>query len=422
MISDPPAGDPPATEVTGQMTVYQMIGQSEAQGPAVGTKLAPDGRQWRVVLNGQASQVYMHGGLVNTNGQAIDVVGGRKPGYNTSYQSTGFVPAVPNGPVPVGYAAALAMQGETPAGPGFFTFIGNQGESVLFLDDDPATQASSYSTGTPIWDGAVFMLDELVRVHGYGNFKMPTIGWFHGASDKSMPRGQYRQIAGPVIQDYIDLHVSKLGLTTPPRLFLIQPVTSAVGPNPAEMAFDQVDIVRDMNGVLVAPSYGVPWLQSTDHPSIIAVIMHGGLYAWAAESPDDWSMLSPPAVTRSLDQIEIPISMRADEDLIHDVGRWSAYGGDPAFAGWVAHGGGSITSLTVQRDRVILGLSGTVSRVTYAHFNLDTAPHTVVADANDVIVPISRGNLRSNQTRAFSLRGIDVTLERWLPRLEVLVQ
>lgn len=404
------------------MTVYQLIGQSEAQGPSAGSKIAPDGRKWRDVLNGGPSKLYMHGGLRNNNDQAIDVAGGRKVGYDMTYTSTGFVPAVPNGVVPVGYAAALAMQGDNPAGPGFFTFIGNQGESVLFFDDDPATQASSYSTGTAVWDGANFQLDELVRLHGYGNFRMPTFGWYHGAADKAWPRGQYKQIAQPVIQDYIDLHVSKLGLATPPRLFLIQPLTSAVGPNPAEMAFDQVDIVREMNGVLVAPSYGVPWLQSTDHPSIIAVIMHGGLYAWAAESPDDWSLLPPPAVTRSMSQIEIPISVRPDEDLINDVGRWADYGGDPAFAGWVADGGGSIGELTVQRDRVILGLTGTVSRVTYAHFNLDTAPHTVVADANGVIQPISRGNLRSNRTRLFSLRGVEVTLERWLPRLEVLVQ
>ncbi|KGJ09016.1 hypothetical protein [Paracoccus sphaerophysae] len=405
------------------VTLMLLEGQSEALGPNAGGLTGPDGTtKLRALFT--SPDVLMFAGLKRADGASISsasmpLLGG----YDQAVDATGVMPSTGVGNIPMGLISAIALKeaGLITDSKVLFHFGGAGGQEVLTFDDDPTTGLTD-SRAMALWGNAEFIARQAAKAYGVGNIHLPYFGWHQGAGDRLLARNEYKARFDVMIEDRLAMYRSVLGLTTDPRLMMYQSATSPQPGSPCAMVFDQLDIIGARGGVLVAPSYGIKWNTSDDHPSVQGWLIQSLLFAWAAETPNNWNLMPPVSAPMSNGQMEIAISVRPDETLLADVGRFADYGGDPAHLGLKAVGGGSIGEVTVQADRLIVGTTGTITAIQYAHHLMNAGPHTVTPDAAGDYYLNSRGNLRTSLTRAVNFRGYNLTLERWVPRFEVLVQ
>lgn len=405
------------------VTIHDADGQSLALGPNIGALFAPDGRRWREILGSNGVQFAT--GLVRSDGVAVTgVATPLVKGYDLNSSVTGTTNANVNGNVPLGSVSAWALvESGFLDGTVIHQFHGAGGQPVYNFDNDPATGSADFIA---LYQNAEHWMSEVAAYYAQSDIPVivPRRYWCQGEADISLTRGEYQARFLAVHRARCDLIKSVTGQADDPLLYIWQ-TGSYMRKLPHHMVvLDQLDIAREWNGVLIGPIY--PYLvgDANVHPTDNASIEMGMLSAWATEEFEagrGWNLLPPLSVSRSGGTITIPISIRSDETLMTEPGKYDGpYGGDPANLGLEVSGGGTITSASVSGGNIVVNVSGTVTSVRYA-FQPAPADTRALLDTDGNGYGPHRGIIRTTLTKAASIGGLNMTLKRWAPSFEVAI-
>lgn len=402
-------------------------GQSLSLGPNMGSLASPGGAFWRDVYDGTSyPRAGYLTGLARADGVAVtNVANPLLNGYDPAVSATAIAPMAVQTSLPVGAIVATGLVRAGLAEETLFQFHDAGGQSILNLDDDPATGAN----GTTLYQNAEHWLAEAVRLVRAGG-RVPLVRRIHlnqGEADVSWPRGQWGAAAGKTL-DQMTAQVMRLtGQADVPRLFLEQ--TGGYMMNTAlnrhQCKLDQLTLVRERAGVLTTPLYAYK-VDNSDgkgvHKTPEAHLEFCETVLWAIaeiSAGRDWNILPPLTATRTGDVIDIPMQIPADELIVPEAaGKYADYGGDPANLGLEVVGGGSIAAVALSGQTVRLTVTGAVSAVRYA-MQETAADYRSFTDAAKQGYPAHRGLLRTDRVRTFETGGLKLTLRRWLPSFEV---
>lgn len=399
------------------------IDQSLGLGPNEGGNFAPNGQRWRDALNG-GEGVVMLAGMQRADGVAItQVAAPLLQGYNLTIAPTGIAPAVATGNVPGGLILALALQRD-----GVITdtvsyrFNGAGGQQIANFDNDPLTGSGSVL----LYQNSEVTIGRSVEFFGASNsdYTIPYFLMNQGEADRLLPRGEYTIRARQAINERM-AQITRLTGQTPPPIFIHQTGGYCRKQDNAFMVLDQIDLIREYNMTLIGPNWQVPVADAIVHPGINEHVYMYELAAWAIaerEAGRSWNLLPPVSVTRSGDTITIPISVRTDETLTTQPGKYAQYGGDPVNLGLEVDGGGSITSASVSGGNIVLQVSGAVTGVRHAHQRAAGIDYGTMPGPDGKCYVAHRSLIRTTLTKPMtSFGGLDLTLQRWVPSFEVLV-
>lgn len=408
-------------------TIHDSDGQSLALGPNVGGLTAPNGSLWRDV-NGGGNDVRMLTGLRRSDNVAVThIVSPLLAGYDQSVRATGEAAALAPTNQPPGLITAKALKRDgVITDYCLFHFNGAGGQPVVNFDNDP----SDGSANTTLYDNQAHILREAVRYlrsTGATTIRVPRRSWNQGEADQGAEPGVWGAGFDKVHQSRIDLIASVLDQAVPPKLYLIQ--TGGYCRKTAEhwAILDQVEAVRRWNGILVGPNWQCLVADGVVHHGIDGVLQMALTEAWAVaetEAGRAWNLLPPATpIARSGNTITIPITIRGDETLTTEPGKYANYGGDPANLGLEVEGGGSITAASVSGGNIVLTVSGTVTFVRHAFqrgegVNYGAAPYL---DSNGRAYVAHRSIIRTTLTKAETWGGMNLTLKRFLPTFRVAV-
>lgn len=413
-------------------TVTEIVmarGQSLSLGPNMGGLASPAGTPWRDLYDGTAySGAGYLTGLARADGVAVtNVANPLLNGYDLSVPATAIAPMVVQTSLPVGAVIAAGLIREGLADETLFQFHDAGGQSILNLDDDPATGAN----GITLRQNAEHWLSHAVRLVRAGG-RVPVVRRIHlnqGEADVSWPLGTWGTAAGRTLDQMTAQILRLTGQTDVPRLFLEQTggymMNTAV--NRHQCKLDQLALVRQRGGVLTTPLYAYK-VDNSDakgvHKTPEAHLEFCETVLWAiAETAAgrDWNILPPLAASRTGDVIDIAMMMPAGERIVPEApGRYAGYGDDPANLGLEVVGGGSIAAVTLDGQTIRLTVAGTVRSVRYAMQETAT-DYRELTDQAKQGYPAHRGMLRSDRTRTIDTGGLTLTLKRWLPGFEISV-
>lgn len=391
---------PPATSVT----IHYSEGQSLDQGPSVGNENSPSGPLWRDVFNG-GEDILMLTGLERSDGVLINTTA--QPllfGYDETVDATGSGPAAAVGAIPGGMVTAKALvRDAVEAGPMAFQYHGASGQEI-----------NNFLPGTLLYENAEHWLTQAMTIWA-DDSTVPRVVWNQGEADRTLARGEYQTRFATYWSEKVDQIQRITGQATAPVLYLLQTGGYMEKNDNHWMVLDQVDAVRDHSGIMVGPNWHVKVADGVVHPGIEEHIYLYERAAWAIEeieAGNDWNLLPPESVARVGDTITIPISIRGDETLAVDTGRYVGYGGDPDNLGLEAVGGGSITSASVSGGDIVIGVTGTVTHIRYAHQRAAGIDYADFLDGDGKGYVAHRGLIFTTLTKSVSVGGVDVTLER----------
>ena len=252
----------------------------------------------------------------------------------------------------------------------------------------------------------------------------PRYLWNQGEADRLLDRGMYTTRFRQFWLDKRSQIARLTGQAESPQLYMFQTGGYCRKQDNHWMVLDQIDCVREHNAILIGPNFQVPVADANVHPGIDGHIRLYETAAWAImehEAGRAWNLLPPTSVTRSGNTITIPISIRTDETLTTTPGKYADYGGDPAFLGLEAVGGGSVTSATVSGGNIALEVTGTVTSIKHAHQRAAGIDYGNFTDANGYAYVAHRSLIRTTLTKSVSVGGLNLTLERWVPSFEVAI-
>lgn len=410
-------------------TVTEIViagGQSLSLGPNMGSKASPSGTLWRDVYDGTAQPKagYLTG-LKRADGVAVaNVANPLLQAYDKTVDAAGIAPAVVLTSLPVGSVIATGLIRDGLAAETLFQFHDAGGQSILNLDADPATG----DNGTTLYDNVEHWTKNaarLVRAAG----KTPLVRRQHlnqGEADVSWARGQWLAAARKTIDDRNAQIMRLTGQSIVPRLFLEQ--TGGYMMNTAtnlhQCKLDQLDLVRERNGILTTPLYPFMVDNSDDkgvHKTALGHLEFSETILWAiaeVEAGRFWNILPPAGVQRAGDVISIPLPMRGDEALMAEAaGKYTGFGGDPDNLGFEVIGGGAITNVALSGGSVVLTVSGTVTGIRYAMQRTAT-DYRALTDADKQGYTAHRGMLRTTLTKKVTTGGQALVLKRWVPSFE----
>lgn len=404
--------------------MHVPTGQSLAQGVNDGGVPSPSGTVWRTVL--QNAGVRMLTGHVRKDGVAITTVGSPLlQGYNTAVDATGETQAVATGAIPPSFIASVARaRMGLPAGTVISTqFHGASGMSVNQLDDDPAEG----NTVIP-WENLSFSVNQQADYYqGLGvTITCPVFSYIQGEADVGQPRNWWLTRFTNLFNDAVATIRAATGQTTDPVLYLCQTGGYMLKGNAHLVVLDQLDAVRNLGGVLTTPLYWHKINNDDDrgvHLGTNGNLAVGGLEnraIIATEAGEQWNLLPPLTVARSGDTITIPISIRPDETLTTEVGKYADYGGDPANLGLEVDGGGTITSASVSAGNIVLQVSGIVTAVRYA-MQTTGIDYRQFLDANGEGYATHRGIIRTTLQWTEDFGGLTVVEQRGVPSFSVAI-
>lgn len=402
-------------------------GQSLSLGANFGAELAPDGRRWRDVFGGAANPgALMLTGLKRADGVVVsNVANPLLTGYDALSQASGAGPMVVQTSIPEGAVLACGLLREGLAAQGIaFQFHDAGGQSIENLDDDDATGTSGLLAP---WQNGEWWLTEAARVFAAqgGAVRVPRLFLNQGEADVARPRGWWLNAARTTLADWHGQIQRLTGQATAPKLFLQQTGGYMYGAdsNAHACKLDQLDLVRELGGVLIGPLY--PYrIDNADgkgvHKQWSEYIRAYEVGTWAAvedAAGRAWNLL-PGVPLRSGSRITIPVSVRGDESLTTVSGLYASHGGDPANLGLEVLGGGTITAATVSGGEIIVDVAGTVTGIRYA-MQRSATDYRTLTDASGLGYGAHRGLIRTTLTRNVTWGGQVFAIERWLPSFEV---
>ena len=406
------------------MDIYASTGQSLGLGLNMGGQASPSGTVWRTVLQNQ--NVQMLTGHQRKDSVAVASVSAPLlQGYNTAISATGNAQASAVGNVPPSFIGAVARARDgLSAGRGIsYQFHGAGGQSVTNLD-------SSTGEGTTVipWENFTFSVGQQASYwSGRGvSVNCPVFSYNQGEADVAQPRGWWLSRFTTLYNETVSTVRTATGQTSGPQLYLYQTGGYMNKVNGHQVVLDQLDAVRNLSGVLVAPIY---WQKISNddargvHMGTQGNLQLGELENWAItehEAGRSWNLLPPVTVTRTGDTITIPITVRSDETLTTSPGKYADYGGDPANLGLEVDGGGSITSASVSGGNIVLQVSGIVTAVRYA-MQTTGIDYRTLTDAELMGYATHRGIIRTTLTRTRTVGGLALTMERAVPSFSVAI-
>lgn len=414
------------------MDIYASTGQSLALGLNMGGQASPSGPVWRTLLS--SASVRMLTGHVRKDAVAVTSVS--MPllgGYNIAVDATGDAPAVAVGNVPPSFIGAVARAREgLPAGTGIsYQFHGAGGQSLTNLD-------SSTAEGTTVipWENFTFSVGQQAEYWDAQGVTVdcPVFSFNQGEADISQPRNWWLTRFTAIFNESVSVIRAATGQASGPRLYLYQTGGYMRKTGAHLVVLDQLDAIRNLNGVLVAPNY---WQKIGDahadaqqlgdgpgvHMGVQGYMQLGELENWAiteTEAGNGWTLLPPVTVERVGNTITIPISVRGDESLTTSPGKYTGFGGDPANLGLEVDGGGSITSASVSGGNIVVNVTGTVTAVRYA-MQTTGIDYRDFTDANGDGYATHRGIIRTTLTRTRTVGGLVLTMERAVPSFSVAI-
>ena len=413
-FSGAPVGVPKVTE---PVVLNMARGQSLSAGPNP-TVTAPSGETWQQVFYGNEDIHYISG-LSYANGNPISHIG--QPmgqGYgptigDASSREMSVVTFVTEGAV---VSHGLVRDGLVPG------VISHQwhdigGISVTVIAD-PA--------GLPYQNAEHWLTEAMTVYDQAASVTVPRVIYNQGEADLAQPRGWWRDQFALCWAGMVEQIQRITGQATVPRLYMHQ--TGGYGNKTSEHlpVLDQLEAVVAAGGILIGPN----WAHLVDnyddrmvHMSIGGHIEMSEMSVWAIQSTEagqDWNLMVPATVIRSGNTITIPVSVRGDENLTTEPGKYAAYGGDPTNLGLEVLGGGSITSATVSGGNIVLEVSGAVTEVRHAMQanGIDTRTQL---DANGFGYVAHRSIIRTTLTRARTVGGLALTLKRFVPSFSVAI-
>ena len=409
-----PVGVP---KVTAPVVLNMARGQSLSAGPSP-TALAPNGDTWQDVFYGNENIHYISG-LRYTNGNPVTHIG--QPmgqGYGTtvgepSSRDMSVLTFITEGAV---VSHGLVREALVPG------VISHQwhdigGISVTVIADP---------NGVP-YKNAEHWLKEAMTVYDQSaSVTVPRVIYNQGEADLAQPRGWWRDNFAVCWGGMVEQIRRITGQVTAPRLYMHQ--TGGYGNKTSDYfpVLDQIDAVVAAGGIMIGPN----WAHLVDnydnrmvHMTIQGHVEMSEMSVWAiqaTEAGQDWNLFVPAAVARSGNTITIPVSVRGDETLTTEVGKYSSYGGDPVNLGLEVLGGGNITSATVSGGNIVLQVSGTVTAVRHAmqRNGIDTRTQL---DSNGYGYVAHRSIIRTTLTRTRTVGGLELVLKRFIPSFEVTI-
>lgn len=252
--------------------------------------------------------------------------------------------------------------------------------------------------------------------------RFPRYVWNQGEADRLLARGEYTTRFRQFWSDKRAQIARLTGGATAPQLYMFQTGGYCRKQDNHWMVLDQIDCVREYNAILVGPNWQVPVADANVHPSIGGHIRLYETAAWAiaeTEAGRAWNLLPPTSVTRSGNTITIPISIRTDETLTTTPGKYADYGGDPAFLGLEAVGGGAVTAASVSGGNIVVEVAGTVTSIKHAHQRAAGIDYGTFTDAQGQAYVAHRSLIRTTLTKPVEVAGLAMTCERWVPSFEV---
>lgn len=404
-------------------TVVDLDGQSLALGANVSNTTAPNGQTWR--SNYTSAAVRSLSGLQRPDGVVVTHVSAPLlQGYNESIAATGVMNATTLSNLPLGQMLAYGLVRE-----GIITntpmnqFHGAGGQSVLNFNDDPADGDGR----TTLYHNRKHYLEQVKSQLGVIPVTLPRFYWQQGEADAAMARGAYQVAFRKTHDQQRALIQSTLVQAQPPRLYMYQTGGYCRKQNDHFMVLDQLDCVREYSGILIGPNWQVPVVDQNVHPGQLQYLYLSELAVWATVevvAGRNWNLLPPTTpVTRVGDTITIPITVRSDETLTTQPGKYASYGGDPADLGLEVVGGGSITSASVSGGNIVLQVSGTVTAVRHAFQRAAGINYgdPEYQDSNGLCYVAHRSIIRTTLTKSITVAGHAMQLQRWVPSFEVAV-
>lgn len=408
--------------VTATVLGFDSIEQSLGLGPNVGTATAPDGRLWRDVMGG-GNDVVMLDGLIRSDQREISSVAAPLlQGYNLDADATGIKPAYASGNIPGGLIMAKSLKRD-----GVITdlmsyhFNGAGGQPIANFDNDP----TDGSLNTLLYDNSQHVISKSAAYYATRQAVFQVL-WFllnQGETDQSLPRGGYFAGAIKAIDERFSMIRARTGQAENPLLVMFQTGGYARKQNDHWMVLDQIDLLRHYGGLLVGPNWQVPISDRNVHPGIVKHIYMYELAGWALRewlAGRQWNLLPPVSVARVGSTITIPITIRGDEQLTTQPGKYANYGGDPVNLGLEAVGGGTIENAGVAGGNIVLNVSGAVSEVRHAHQRAAGINYGLMTDSDGLAYVAHRSLIRSTLTRQVnSWGGTSHQLQRWVPSFSV---
>lgn len=359
--------------------------------------------------------------VVNSAAGPLLGVNEAQTGY-TSTPATGLGEAVVTGNIPLGLmtAKALKRRGVVP-GKIVSMFSGAGGQSVNTFNSDP-TDGVQDLRAVNLYNNREKVMAETARLATVGEILFT---WNQGEADRLMARGDYAAGFRKMWAERLSRYQHHFPGVPAPRIFMFQTGGYARTQDNHWMMLDQIDLIREFDGILIGPHHGVRIYDGNVHLTNEGYIHQAELNGWAraeVKAGRSWNLMPPVSVARSGDTITIPISTRSDETLTTEPGKYAAYGGDPANLGLTADGGGSIVSASVSGANIVVQVSGTVTAIRHAHQRNDGVDYGAMTDANGEAYVAKRSIIRTTLTENVTVAGHAITLKRWLPTFEVLVQ
>ena len=402
-------------------------GQSLELGANAGALFAPNGSRWREVFS-NTENAYMLQGLVREDGvNIVNVTNPLLKGYDHITHAVGITPMVVQTSIPGGAVRAGGLLREGISSATLYQFHDAGGQSIQNLDDDPET--GTIGIVAPYQNSEWWLANakEVMDANGITG-SVSRIFINQGEADVSRERGWWLENANNTVNQWIEQIQRILGQEEEPRIFIDQTggymFNSHV--NLHQCKLDQIDLIKQRNGVLTGPMYPFK-IDNSDgrgvHKTFEDYVKIYEIGVWSVvetEAGRNWNLL-PISANRSGNTITIHMSTRNDETLTVNPGMYSLYGGDPENLGLEVVGGGTITSSTVSGNNIIIEVSGEVTSIRYAMQRTSTDYRTLVDDNNHGYCA-HRGIIKTTLTKTIEWGGQQFILERWVPSFEVEVE
>lgn len=370
-------------------------------------------------------------GFLRSDAATVGYQGPGLIGLDETHPASGVGPATLVAACPPAFSAGTALDrirrdldvSTPPATISFGAPI--SGQEWERFDNDPNTfpTGGSAPDNTFSWDNSSYMLDEVQRIETAAGRSCAAMifDWSQGTADRRKTQAQYLAGVGAIWTQKKALYAGK-GIAAS-RLMLMMQSGGMADTTPVIDTWDcvlaQVEFARNNGDVLlVGPEW--QWIVGPEadtnpsvHPELPESRLSGELRAWAlAEhlAGNQWEIL-PQTPTFIGNQVILPFSLRDDETLALETGKYDSYGG-VADTG-IEISGATITDVSMSGDSrsIVVTADGPISMVQGA---MQVADNSLDKDGSNRGYTAHRMEWRTTLERDSVLIG-GRKLQRFLP-------